>query len=177
MIGKKISWWAIHGVPINIRKEINRLLLGFLVPFLPARCTTDEIASRLQSFVASQSMGGYEVDFITLHLDLLLLKNVMMYLKYNILYEEELPPNLFFIEYNIGLQLSSYFNIPCNNNTPHATIPNIFYSNTFQLIRKHNVTLKELTEGSVNSIYRHIIYDANRVDKFQVTSYIIKSVA
>ena len=102
----------VHCIPINIRKEINRLLLGFLVPFLPARCTTEEIATRLQSFVASRSMGGYEVDFITLHLDLLLLKSVMMYLRYNT-YEEELPPNLYFVEYNIGLQLSSYFNISC----------------------------------------------------------------
>ena len=71
--------------------------------------------------------------------------------------------NLYFVEYNVGLQLSTYFNIPCNNNTPHAIVPNAFYSNTLQLIRHHNVTLKELTEGSVNSIYRRIIYDANRV--------------
>ena len=71
----------VHGVPVRIRNEINRLMLGFLVPFLPAKCTTEEIVSRLQAFGASRAMGGYEVDFITLHLELLLLKTVMKYLK------------------------------------------------------------------------------------------------
>ena len=68
---------TVHSIPIKVRREINRLILGFFVPFLPGRCTTEEIVSKLQSLGASRSMGGYEVDFITLHLDLLLLKNVM----------------------------------------------------------------------------------------------------
>ena len=72
----------VHSVPINVRKEINRLMLKFLVPFLPSRYTTEEeVATKLQNFGASRSMGGYEVDYITLHLDLLLLKTVMKYLK------------------------------------------------------------------------------------------------
>ena len=58
-------------------KEINRLMLGFFIPFLPTRYTSEEIVSELMKLGASRSMGGYEVDFITLHLDLLLLKNVM----------------------------------------------------------------------------------------------------
>ena len=153
----------VHSVPINVRKEIDRLMLGFFIPFLPTRYTSEEIVSELMKLGASRSMGGYEVDFITLHLDLLLLKNVMKYLKHIVLYEEELPCNLYFVEFNIGLQLCTYFDILCNNNTPHAPRPNSFYSNTLQIIRHHNLTLKELTEGSVNSIYRRIIYDANRV--------------
>ena len=107
-------------------------------------------------------MGGYEVDFITLHLDLLLLKNVMKYLRCIVLGEEELPSNLFFVEYNIGYQVCNYFNIPVNRSTSHGMMPNAFYSNVLQIIRKHNITLKELSEGSINIIYRRILYDLNR---------------
>ena len=78
------------------------------------------------------------------------------------MYDEELPCNLYFVEYNLGFQLSNYFNIPYNNNTSHAATPNECYSNIFQTIRHHHITLKELTEGSINSIYRRIIYDYNR---------------
>ena len=75
--------------------------------------------------------------------------------------EEELPCNLYFVEYNVGHQVRNYFNIRVNNNTPHAVTSNTFYSNILQLIRSHNLTLTELTEGSVNSIYRRIIHDLN----------------
>ena len=125
----------VHDVPVTIRKEINRLMLGFLVPFLPAKCTTEEIVSRLQAFGASRAMGGYEVDFITLHLELLLLKTVMKYLKCIVLSEESLPCNLYFVEYNIGHQVRNYFNIPVDNNTTHALRPNTCYSNVLQIIR------------------------------------------
>ena len=152
----------VHSVPIKVKREINRLILRFFVPFLPARCTTEEIVTKLQSLGASRSMGGYEVDFIPLHLDLLLLKNVMKYLKCIVLGDEELPSNLYFVEYNIGYQVCNYFNIPVNRNTPHGMTPNTFYSNVLQIIRSHNITLKELSEGSINSIYRRILYDLNR---------------
>ena len=106
-------------------------------------------------------MGGYEIDYIVLHLELLLLKTVMRYLKC-LLNDEELPCNLYFVEYNIGFQVCNYFGISCNNSTLHAVIPNSFYSNILLLIRRYNITLKELSEGSVNSIYKRIIFDFNR---------------
>ena len=142
----------VHSVPTIIKKEINRLMLQFLVPFLPTKCTTEEIVTRLEMFGASRSMGGYEVDLITLHLELLLLKNVMKYLKCVVSSEDELPCNLYFVEYNIGYQVRNLFNIPVKRNTPHAQTPNSFYSNVLQIIRLYNLTLAELTEGSVNGI-------------------------
>ena len=170
----------VHSVPINVRKEINRLMLKFLVPFLPSRYTTEEeVVTKLQNFGASRSMGGYELDYITLHLDLLLLKTVMKYLKYIVMNDEGLPSNLYFVEYNIGFQLCNHFSIPCNNSTPHAIVPNTFYNKSLQMIRHHNLTLKELTEGSVNSIYKRIIYDLNRTminfKSFRILSKVLPS--
>ena len=75
-------------------------------------------------------MGGCEVDHITLHMDILLLKTTMKFLKCLML-DETLSSNLFYVEYNVGLQLRNYFSIPFNNSTPHAAIPNEFYSNGF----------------------------------------------
>ena len=130
-------------------------------------------------FAAPRSMGGYEIDFVSLHLDLLLLKTVMKYLKHIVINDNVLPCNLYFVEYNIGFQLCNYFGISCNNNTPHASIPNAFYSNTLQLIRHHNLSLKELTEGSVNSIYRRIIHNLNRnminFKSFRILSKVLPS--
>ena len=65
------------------------------------------------------------------------------------------------MEYNLGFQLCNYFNIPYNNRTPHAARPNIFYSNVFQIICRFNISYNELTEGSICSIYRKVIYDCN----------------
>ena len=154
----------VHSAPANVKREINRLILRFLVPFLPSRYTTDEeVNSKLKTLGASssRSMGGCEVDHISLHLDMLLLKTVMKYLKCHV-NDEMLSANLFYVEYNVGLQLCNYFGIPFNNSTPHAAIPNAFYSNVLQIIHTFNITYKELTEGSINSIYKRIIYDSNR---------------
>ena len=44
----------VHSVPIKVRREINRLILRVFVPFLPGRCTAEEIVSKLQSLGASR---------------------------------------------------------------------------------------------------------------------------
>ena len=72
-----------------------------------------------------------------------------------------LPDHLYFVEFNLGLQLSNLFKIKCNNRTPHAFAPNAFYSSVFQLIKTHHITLEELTQGTVNNIYKRIVYEMN----------------
>ena len=73
-----------------------------------------------------------------------------------------LSNQLYFVEYNIGIQICKYFKLPINNCTPHASVPNSFYNNVLHMVKCLNITLKELTEGSVNSIYKRIIYNINR---------------
>ena len=106
---------------------------------------------RLLHQAAPEFLGGYKVDFITLHLDLLRLKTVMKYLKC-LVYNLELPSCLYFMEYNLGLQLCSLFNLHCNSRTPHAFSPNQHHGSVLQLIRHHRISLVELTEGCVNLI-------------------------
>ena len=53
---------TVHMVPITFKREINRLMLKFLVPFLPPSCTHEEIISKLKMFAAPRSMGGYEIE-------------------------------------------------------------------------------------------------------------------
>ena len=138
-------------------------MLKFLVPFLPTNRTTDEeIAYRLKTFASPMSRGGYEIDYISLHLDILLLKTVMKYLKC-LIENQTLPNNLFFVEYNLGFKLCNHFGLPYNNITPHASVPNKFYStNVFHIIQKYNLTLEELCTVNVSIVYKRVVYDLNQ---------------
>ena len=131
---------AVHEIPLMDRRKVDRALLGFLVPFLSNTKNTDaDVCSKLRTFAAPEFLGGYKVDFITLHLDLLRLKTVMKYLKC-LVYNLELPSCLYFMEYNLGLQLCSLFNLHCNSRTPHAFSPNQHHSSVLQLIRHHRIS-------------------------------------
>ena len=51
--------------------------------------------------------------------------------------------------------------IPVNNCTPHANQPDIIYSHVLELIRLYSITRDELVLGSVNKIYKRIIFNLN----------------
>ena len=156
---------AVHEIPLNVRKQIEKILLRFVVPFLPTKYTTDEeVTQKIQTLAAPKFLGGCEIDHISVHLDLFLLKTVMKYLKC-LVDGVDLPDHLYFVEYNIGFQLCNYFGFPVNNSTPHAATPNSFYNNVLRMIRWLRITVKEMTEGGVNCIYRRIIYNLNVCNK------------
>ena len=102
----------------------------------------------------------------------------MQYLKCRI-HKIAIPDNLWFVEYNLGLQLCNLFKIPYINHTPHAPSPNQFYSCVFQIIRTHKLSLEDLSEKSVNFIYKKIICDCNQsmrnFKSHRITSKILPS--
>ena len=151
-----------HVLPDRHRASIDKLLLKFFVPFLPTKSQDcNEIKDLLSKFAAPKSLGGYEVDYITLHMDLFLLKPVMKYFK-ALNDGNALPANLYYVEYNIGMQLCNYFNIRVNNHTAHSSSPSFIYEYIFRTIKWFRITLDELLLGSVNFIYKRIVHNMNK---------------
>ena len=156
---------SVHVMPKAFRESLNKVLLGFLVPFSSRSMLEGEVEAQLIDFAAPKHLGGYGVDHITLHADLFLLKPVMRYIKCraeNI----PLPKELFFVEYHIGLQLSILFGFKVNNCTPHAEQPCEVYHHVFDMIRwmldRFMITIEELILGSVSDIYNKAILKLNK---------------
>ena len=155
-------------MPDNIRNSINKLMIKFIVPFLSlSSMSTEEIKGKISSFAAPYWLGGCEIDYITLHVDLLLLKPVMKYFKELDTCQKIVSPYLFFVEFNIGMQLCNYFSIPVNNSTPHAFSPSVVYEYVLHMIKWFRITLDELLNGTINSIYKRIICNMNMVSKYR----------
>ena len=155
---------SVHVMPKAFRESLNKLLLGFLVPFSLKSMLEREIDDKLTVFAAPKYLGGYGVDHITLHADLFLLKPVMRYIKCR--FENvSLPKELFFVEYHIGIQLSRLFGFRVNNCTTHTDQPCELYHHVLDMIRwmldRHMVMVDDLVLGSVSGIYKKIILKLN----------------
>ena len=160
LLSKLTYMCSVHVMPAAFKKSINKALLGFLVPFSSRNLLDNEISSQITRFAAPKHLGGYGVDHISIHADLLLLKPVMKYIK--CLSENvDLPNELFFVEYHIGVQLSRLFGFKVNNCTAHTDQPCEVFSHVLQTIRSFNITKDELVLGSVNAIYKRIIMTLN----------------
>ena len=152
---------SVHVMPSIIKKSVDKALLGFLVPISSGNLSDQEISGKIMNFAAPKQLGGYEIDHISLHADLMLLKPVMKYLKClagNI----PLSCELFFVEYHIGMKLCSFFGIKVNNRTPHTSQPSEVYCHILQTITVYDITKEELILGSINAIYKRIVLDGNR---------------
>jgi len=68
-----------------------------------------------------------------------------------------MPQYLTFLEYNIGLKLSSLFKLPTLNNSPHATTPSKYYKIMITLLQKYDLHTQELHKHSIKSLYNLII--------------------
>ena len=68
---------------------------------------------------------------------------------------------------NIGMQLCNLFNLPVNNSTPHAFSPSFVYEYVLHMIRWFKITLDELVNGTVNSIYKRIISKTNERGRYK----------
>ena len=60
------------------------------------------------------------------------------------------------------MQLCNYFGIKINNCTPHAETPSFTYNYVLSMIKWFKITFKELTDGTVNSIYKRIVCSMNQ---------------
>ena len=155
-------------MPDRIRASINKLVLKFIAPFCAIKsCSAEEIKGRISSFAAPKWLGGCEIDYITLHIDLLLLKPIMKYFKELNAFQKVISPGLFYVEFNIGMQLCHFYNVSVNNSTTHAFSPSFVYQYIFKMIQFFKITLDELVNGTINSIYKRIIYDMNKRGKYK----------
>ena len=106
--------------------------------------------------VSAQFTDWFNLN-ISIHVDLLLLKSVMRYVKCKV-DNAMLPNELYFVEYHVGLQLAKRFGFRVNNSTPHASQPNTVYSYILEIICVYDISRDELELGSVNKIYKRIIF-------------------
>ena len=151
---------SVHVMPKSFRVSLDKVLLGFLVPFYSKNMLEGEVDAKLRDFAAPKYLGGYGIDHITLHADLFLLKPVMRYIKcrFN---NTPLPKELFFVEYHIGVQLSRLFGFRVNNCTTHTDQPSEVYHHVFDMVRwmleRNMIVMDDLILGSVSGIYKKII--------------------
>jgi len=71
---------------------------------------------------------------------------------------EETPttPNLAFIEFNIGQQISNLFQLRQKNYFPHTTRPSITYAYILAIIKKYHFTFEQLFKNNIASLYKII---------------------
>ena len=114
--------------PTIIREKIDDRLLQFVVPHKKSFL-------KVSDFAAKRDMGGFGLAHITLHSDVMLMRNVLLFM-YNKENKVDLSKGQFFIEFQIGHQLSALWNLPVNNDTAHAFHPNGLYRYILNFIRR-----------------------------------------
>ena len=66
---------------------------------------------------------------------------------------------MFFVEYNLGQQLSNHFGLSRNNSTVHCLEPNDYYAKMYDIVKKYNITSEEMVKGKIGQIYYRVLCD------------------
>ena len=109
----------------------------------------------VKDFSAKQNMGGIALANINLHCDIMLIRNIMSYLKQRV-DGNALTQSQCFIEYHIGHKLSRLWGLPFCNSQVHAFQPNEFYTHAFQImkdLKSFGIELNHLVLCKVKVIY------------------------
>ena len=141
----------VFHMPPSFENKINELLVSFIVPHKRTLRTALD-------FSLPRQYGGYGISNVVLHLNLCLIKPIMLYMQER-MFDNKLSKPMFFVEYYLGQQLSNYFKLAKNNCTPHRFEPNECYSKMFEIIVKYNITSEELVKGKIGLIYHRILSD------------------
>ena len=144
-----------------ISNQINEKIVSRILAFMGGPHKSTPCLEILQM---PKDLGGYNIINITIHGDLTYLKNVSKYVKIRTQHLE-LDTQATFIEHQIGHALSNLFNLNQLNHLPHKTIPSPYYKHTLELIKKYNITKKELECGKIKNIYTRIINDLSLATK------------
>ena len=142
--------------PKVIKDKIDNRLLRFVVPH-------KKTFLKVTNFAAKKDMGGFGLAHITLHSDIMLIRNVLSYMR-NKQNGVDLSNDQYFIEFNIGHQLSSLWNMPVNNDTTHAFHPNDIYLyklNFLKQLKELGISKEELLDGKVKTIYQLVLEKMN----------------
>ena len=147
--------------PKIIKEKIDDRLLRFVVPH-------KKTFLKIHNFAAKKDMGGFGFAHITLHNDIMLTRNVLLYM-FNRENGIELSKEQYFIEFNIGHQLSSLWNLPVNNDTTHAFHPNDIYKYKFDFLKQLKdlgINKQDLLEAKVKNIYQLVL---EKINSFNLT--------
>ena len=153
----KVSYISsILPTPKEITEKIDDSLLRFVVPH-------KKTFLKVANFAAIRDMGGFGLAHITLHSDIMLIRNVLIYMKNR---EEgiNLTNDQYFIEFNIGHQLSSLWNLPINNDTCHALEPNnvyLYVLNFLKKLKSLGIGKDVLLKAKVKNIYQLVLEKMN----------------
>ena len=177
---KKLSSYILtHNAKALLTKSKLMPILTYTAHIYPLAVShRKEITTKIENFMAGDprltlpikvlalplNQGGYRLQHIVLYCDLLALKPVSLYCLHR-KNNTELTPELAFIEYNIGLQLSHFLSIPVKNHLPHAETPNPFYSFSLALCRKYHLTFQDLCSFQTRTIYNIHTVNRHNTDK------------
>ena len=148
---------SVLPIPSNFKGRIDSKLLGFVVPHT-------RTFLKIENLAANKHMGGIGLAHVNLHCEIMLVKSVMLYMRKKVEDGILTPNQYYYIEYNIGHQVSALWDLPVNNSTLHAFCPNGFYSYVLQVLKKLKglgITRDDMVTGNVSLIYKNALAKLN----------------
>ena len=153
----KLSYYgSVLPIPPVIQGKINDALISFVVPHKKTFLKVENLAAR-------KNLGGIGLANINLHCNIMLVRNVMFYMKQRA-EGEMLTDAQYYLEYNIGHQMSFLWGLPANNLTLHSFTPNRFYSyvlDVLKMLKRFGVTKEDMISGKVKLVYRKVLEKVN----------------
>ena len=146
----KVSYFSSTvPIPERVQSKLNNIMLEFVVPHKKTFLCMDDFAMK-------RHLGGYNIDHVVTHAKLFILKPIFEYIRNK---ENGIPlsNNQYFIEYNLGQQLSSFYRLPRDNHTPHRFRPNRTYQYILNLLKMAKFPKQDLMEGKIKQLYESIV--------------------
>ena len=136
-------------IPRPIQQKVNDIMVKFVVPHR-------KTFLKMEDFCLARSMGGYEIDHIVAHAQLFILQPIVKYVqaKEN---GQALTSSQYYIEYNLGQQLSSFYQLPRDNRTPHRHKPNDTYRYILNILLNFKFPKEDLMKGKIKGLYNCIL--------------------
>ena len=148
----KLSYYgSVLPIPAAIQNKVNDMLIKFVVPHKKTFLKVENLAAR-------KTLGGIGLANIILHCNIMLVRNVMFYMKQKD-QGEMLSDAQYYLEYNIGHQLSYLWGLPVNNRNLHSFSPNRFYSyvlDVLKMLKHYGVTKDDMLTGRVKVVYSKV---------------------
>ena len=103
---------SVLPMPSITKEKINNLLLGYIIPHRRTFLKVENLAAR-------KDFGGIGLANINLHCSIMLIRNVMHYMKMK-RGGEAMADGQYFLEYNVGHQLSVMQSLEFTNRSTHT---------------------------------------------------------
>jgi len=155
LILPKVSYTAtVLSIPNDVCNSLENLIVKYIIPRGKSMLSLTDLAQK-------RSCGGYNIDHTWIHASVFMLIPIFKYVKNKV---ENIPLSneQYYIEYNIGLQLSQILGIPFNNCTPHRVTPMKSYALILRFIKEMGISGEDLIKGKVKTIYEKIILRRNQ---------------